>query len=88
MKKQLLLWDIGKSLNYVAEPHGAIGYLALKNYLKGKKQTHKEFSWRQHTCKIHGRIISWSCRKIGHTTSNPAVIDLKKEVIAISNYDD
>lgn len=77
-----------KSLDYVAEPHGAIGYLALKNYLKGKTNTQGIFLETAHPVKFMDVLYPGVAEELAIPPQIQAVIDLKKEATSINNYTD
>ncbi|MGB2127979.1 MAG: threonine synthase [Flavicella sp.] len=77
-----------KSLDYIAEPHGAIGYLALKNYLKDKTNTQGIFLETAHPVKFMDVLYPGIAESLSIPPQIQAVIDLKKEATAISTYED
>ena len=76
-----------KKLNYVAEPHGAIGYLALKNYLKTAPNTQGIFLETAHPIKFRDVLYPGVSEKLEIPPQIQAVMDLKKEAIAIEHYE-
>ena len=77
-----------KSCNYVAEPHGAIGYLALKNYLKTNTDTQGIFLETAHPVKFLDVLYPGVAENIEIPTQIQAVINLEKEATEISEYEE
>ncbi len=77
-----------KKLNYIAEPHGAIGYLALKNYLKTKPGTQGIFLETAHPIKFRDVLYPGVAENLPIPPQIQAVMDLDKEAIAIGSYDE
>jgi threonine synthase len=77
-----------KSCNYVAEPHGAIGYLALKNYLKTNTGVEGIFLETAHPVKFLDVLYPGVAETIEIPSQIKAVIDLVKEATQISEYDE
>lgn len=75
-----------KSCDYVAEPHGAIGYLALKNYLKTNDDVQGIFLETAHPVKFLDVLYPGVAENIEIPSQIKAVIDLKKEATQISEY--
>ena len=77
-----------KKLNYIAEPHGAIGYLALKNYLKTKPGTQGIFLETAHPIKFRDVLYPGVAENLPIPPQIQAVMDRDKEAIAIGSYDE
>lgn len=77
-----------KSCEYVAEPHGAIGYLALKNYLKTNTDVQGIFLETAHPVKFLDVLYPGVAETIEIPDQIKAVIDLKKVATQISQYDE
>ena len=75
-----------KKFNYVAEPHGAIGYLALKNYLKTAENTQGVFLETAHPVKFMDVLYPGVAETIELPEQIKAVIDKPKVSIKISDY--
>jgi len=75
-----------KKFNYVAEPHGAIGYLALKNYLKTTENTQGLFLETAHPVKFMDVLYPGVAETIELPEQIKAVIDKPKTSIQISDY--
>ncbi|MEI6866052.1 threonine synthase [Flavicella sp.] len=76
-----------KNCNYIAEPHGAIGYLALKNYLKTNTDVQGIFLETAHPVKFLDVLYPGVAKNIKIPSQIQAVINLKKEATQISEYD-
>ena len=77
-----------KKLNYIAEPHGAIGYLALKNYLKTRPNAQGIFLETAHPIKFRDVLYPGVAENLPIPPQIQAVMDLDKEAIAIGSYDE
>lgn len=77
-----------KSCEYVAEPHGAIGYLALKNYLKTNSDVQGIFLETAHPVKFLDVLYPGVAETIEIPAQIKAVIDLEKVATQISEYDE
>ncbi|WP_010136777.1 threonine synthase [Ochrovirga pacifica] len=75
-----------KKHQYVAEPHGAIGYLALKNYLKTAENTQGIFLETAHPVKFLDVLYPGVAETIELPKQIKAVIDQPKTAIKISDY--
>jgi len=73
--------------NYIADPHGAIGYLALKEYLAGKSNVQGVFLETAHPIKF----LPVMPNAIADTMEIPAqiksILHLQKSSILINNYE-
>lgn len=72
--------------NYIADPHGAIGYLALKDYLKGKKDIQGVFLETAHPIKFLNVMPSEISKTIAMPNQISKLMDKKKVSVPISNY--
>lgn len=81
------LLELYKDYNYVADPHGAVGYLGAKTYLKNN-DAHVVFLETAHPTKFLDVVED----VIGKTVTLPkqikAVMDKEKVATAISKYDE
>ena len=77
-----------KSCTYVAEPHGAIGYLALKNYLKTNSDVQGIFLETAHPVKFLDVLYPGVAETIEIPAQIQAVINLEKVATQISKYDE
>ena len=76
-----------KDLNYIMDPHGAIGYMGLKEFLKSKKNLNGIFLETAHPIKFAETIENTLKTKIKIPRK---ISSLKKSLIPISiaNYDE
>lgn len=77
-----------KKHGYIAEPHGAIGYLALKNYLKTATNTQGVFLETAHPVKFLDVLYPGVAETIALPEQIKAVIDKEKVSIKIKNYEE
>ena len=77
-----------KNYKYIADPHGAIGYLALRDYMQNQSHLNGIFLETAHPIKFLNVID----KRIGDTLAIPsqiaAVMDGKKQTIPIEKYAD
>lgn len=73
--------------NYIADPHGAIGYLALKQHLAKEKKSHGIFLETAHPIKFLDVMPKNIANKIKMPSQIEAVLHNKKHSINISNYE-
>lgn len=78
---------LAKSCKYIAEPHGAIGYLALKNYLKSNADAQGIFLETAHPVKFMDVLYPGIAENLEIPAQIQAVIDLEKEATQIATYD-
>jgi threonine synthase len=82
------LKELYKNYNYIADPHGAIGYLAAKDYLKSNPDTHCVFLETAHPTKFLDTVEASIQTKVDLPPQIKAVIDQKKKSIQISTYEE
>lgn len=82
------LGHLVNELNYVAEPHGAIGYLALKDYLKTQTNTVGIFLETAHPVKFLDVLYPGVAENLAIPPQIEAVIHLEKVANQISTYDE
>jgi threonine synthase len=82
------LGHLVNELNYVAEPHGAIGYLALKDYLKTQTNTQGIFLETAHPVKFLDVLYPGVAENLAIPPQIEAVIHLEKVANQISTYDE
>lgn len=78
--------EIYTKYNYVADPHGAVGYLGCKSYLKNNPNTHCVFLETAHPTKFLDVVEETINVQIDLPPQIQAVVDKKKQSIKISNY--
>ncbi|WP_422107291.1 threonine synthase [Winogradskyella sp.] len=72
--------------NYIADPHGAIGYLALRDYLKTNK-AQGVFLETAHPIKFLPVMPKAIAEKMPIPSQIEAILPLEKQSILISNYE-
>ncbi|WP_299391427.1 threonine synthase [uncultured Gelidibacter sp.] len=82
------LKELYENFEYVADPHGAVGYLGCKAYLKKQDNAHCVFLETAHPTKFLDVVTSVINKDIELPPQIEAVMDKKKESISIGNYDD
>ena len=78
--------EIYTNYNYVADPHGAVGYLGAKAYLKENPNTHCVFLETAHPTKFLDIVENVIDVKMKLPKQIKSVIDKKKVSIKINNY--
>ncbi len=73
--------------NYIADPHGAIGYLALKKYQKTVPKTQGVFLETAHPIKFLPVMPKAIADKMDTPPQIEAILHLEKKSILISNYE-
>lgn len=80
--------EIYKGFNYVADPHGAVGYLGAKAFLKDNETAHCVFLETAHPTKFLNVVEDVIPAKIELPKQIQAVMDKKMTSIKINNYSD
>ncbi|MBD0833681.1 threonine synthase [Aestuariibaculum sediminum] len=80
--------EIYNKYNYVADPHGAVGYLGCKAYLKENPNTHCVFLETAHPTKFLDVVEDVIQEKQPLPEQIKEVIDKEKESFVITGYDD
>ena len=83
---RIALLEIYKRYNYVADPHGAIGYLGCKDYLKTNPNAHCVFLETAHPTKFLDVVEDVIDTKVALPPQIEAVMDKKKVALQISDY--
>jgi len=78
--------EIYDSYNYVADPHGAVGYLGAKAYLKSNPEAHCVFLETAHPTKFLDVVEDVIREKQDLPAQIEAVMDKEKVSIKINNY--
>lgn len=81
------LAEIYANYNYVADPHGAVGYLGCKIYLKSNPDAHCVFLETAHPTKFLDVVEDVIKEKQELPDQIKAVMDKEKEVVRINDYD-
>jgi len=79
------LLELYKDYNYVADPHGAVGYLGAKAYLKSN-DAHVVFLETAHPTKFLDVVEDVVAQKVKLPPQIEAVMDKEKVAIAVSSY--
>jgi threonine synthase len=80
------LLEIYERYNYVADPHGAIGYLGCKDHLKTNPNAHCVFLETAHPTKFLDVVEDVIKTKVALPPQIEAVMDKKKVALQISDY--
>ena len=80
--------DIHNKYNYVADPHGAVGYLGCQAYLKVAPDSHCVFLETAHPTKFLDVVEAVIKEKQPLPEQIQSVMDKKKESVVISTYED
>ena len=84
----MALKDIYDTYNYIADPHGAVGYLGCKSYLKDHPDSHCVFLETAHPTKFLDVVEEVIESKIELPSQIKAVMDKEKVATTISTYKD
>ena len=77
-----------KKYNYIADPHGAVGYLGIKKFQQKHPETQGIFLETAHPVKFLDVVEPIINKKIAYPTQIKSVINKKKEATFISKYAD
>lgn len=77
-----------KQHNYIADPHGAIGYLALKNYLNHNSDSYGIFLETAHPIKFLPVMPKQIADNIEMPLQIKSILHKEKKSIKISNYEE
>jgi len=80
--------EIYNDYSYVADPHGAVGYLGCKTYLNSHPDAHCVFLETAHPTKFLDVVEDTIKENIDLPEQILSVMDKKKKSIKISTYDD
>ena len=80
--------ELYNDYSYVSDPHGAIGYLGCKSYLKKHPDTHCVFLETAHPTKFLDIVEDTIRENIDLPEQILSVMDKKKQSIKISTYDE
>ncbi|MBT8244730.1 MAG: threonine synthase [Winogradskyella sp.] len=87
-KTREALSEIYLSYNYIADPHGAVGYLGAKEHLKHKPDDHVVFLETAHPTKFLDVVEDVINIKVDLPEQIKSVIDKEKKSIKILDYND
>jgi threonine synthase len=80
------LLDIYKKSNYIADPHGAVGYLGLKKYQQNHPDDYGVFLETAHPVKFLDTVEETIGQKLDIPTQIQKVMDKEKKSISIETY--
>jgi len=80
--------EIERETSYIMDPHGAVGYLGLQQYLKKNPEAHGTFLETAHPVKFLETVEEVIGKKVEIPDSIKETIAKEKKAISISNYDD
>jgi len=80
--------EIYKKSNYIAEPHGAVGYLGLKKELENKPNSIGIFLETAHPIKFSDSVEAILSVKLQIPKQIESVLDKQKKSLKIKNYED
>ena len=78
--------EIYKTTNYIADPHGAVGYLGCKSYLETNPQAHCVFLETAHPTKFLDVVKEVVDAEIPLPPQIKSVIDKQKVATAVRDY--
>ncbi len=85
---KLAIKEIDSSVGYLMDPHGAVGYIALKNYLQNHPGQSGIFAETAHPIKFYDVVEEIIQRKIPLPASIETLMNYEKKSIAIeADYD-
>lgn len=82
------LKELYDKYEYIADPHGAVGYLGAKEYLKNNNDTHIVFLETAHTTKFLDIVENTINQKVDLPAQILSVIDKEKTALKISTYEE
>jgi threonine synthase len=74
--------------NYIADPHGAVGYLGLRKYLEDKPEIQGVFLETAHPIKFLDVVESVINQKVTLSEDIKNLISKEKKSILIKNYEE
>jgi threonine synthase len=81
------LLEIYERYNYIADPHGAVGYLGCKEHLKSNPKAHCVFLETAHPTKFLDVVEAVIKTKVDLPPQIEAVMDKEKVALQISDYE-
>lgn len=84
---RIAMQDVYKTSGYIMDPHGAVGYLGLKQYLQEQNMTQGIFLETAHPVKFLDVVEPVIQKSISFPPQIQAIMDRKKEATSISSYD-
>ena len=80
--------DLYNNHNYIADPHGAIGYLALKDFQKTNSKYYGVFLETAHPCKFLDVIPKAIVDKVDIPQSIKAIMGKEKKATVLGSYEE
>lgn len=85
---RIAMKEIYTNSNYIADPHGAVGYLGLKKYLKDQPEKYGIFLETAHPVKFLDTVEETLNQKVELPKRIQSLLKKEKKSTPISNYDD
>ena len=85
---RVALKELYNEFKYIADPHGAVGYLGCKSYLKNNANAHCVFLETAHPTKFLNVVEEIIPEQIELPLQIEAVMDQEKTAIPIAHYDE
>ena len=82
------LKELYDDFSYIADPHGAVGYLGCKSYLKNNSDAHCVFLETAHPTKFLNVVEAVIKQKLALPPQIEAVMDKEKTSILVAHYDE
>lgn len=80
--------EVYSKTGYIMDPHGAVGYLGLQEYLKGKEGYYGTFLETAHPVKFLDTVEEVIGKKVAIPNSIKHLMDKEKKSLQISSYED
>lgn len=80
--------EVFEETGYVMDPHGAVGYLGLQEFLKDKNGYYGTFLETAHPVKFLETVEEVIGKKVAIPDSIARIVDKEKKSLQISNYED
>ncbi len=82
------LKELYDDFSYIADPHGAVGYLGCKSYLKNNSDAHCVFLETAHPTKFLNVVEAVIKQKLALPPQIEAVMDKEQTSILVAHYDE
>ena len=80
--------EIYNTSSYIADPHGAVGYLGLKDYLEKHPEKYGVFLETAHPVKFLDTVEQTQKEKFPYLNASNLLLKKEKKSIGIKNYAD
>ncbi|SDS26359.1 threonine synthase [Christiangramia echinicola] len=80
--------EVYSKTGYIMDPHGAVGYLGVQEYLKGKEGYYGTFLETAHPVKFLDTVEEVIGKKVAISNSIKHLMDKEKKSLQISSYED